>query len=906
MDNTSSNWRTQIASFRFEACGCELFPLALSVNAAVAGDNLVSVTWNDSELDTVAEYLVRRSRTPGGPYQTIAVIPDSTPGIPNGPGYSYDDPTVSGGITYYYVVVASDGGACKSPTTDEEAVTATGACTLAPLFAGIESVSTPYFGVCTLDLFWSAASGECSSDLSYNIYRSTTQGFTPGPASLLASGIDNTTYSDVNNLVSDTPYYYVVRAVDDTNGVEEANDTEAAGYPQGQLSVGTWTDDAGDAGPATMILDAPWQIDPAEGNLGPKVYKTGTYPNSTCAALTTPSFLLGATSTLTFHAKYEIESSWDKGEVQISTDGGATWQRVPLDGGYPGTSTNASDSCGLPTGTYFTGTGLDWAMYTADLTAWSGQQMQLRFLLSTDSSQTRQGWWIDDLTITDVEVPGTCATGSSCEANPLVNVQPEGPSTICAYDSPLLTACTNGGTPPFEYQWYEDGEVIPGATGSSFLPADLGTHRYNVKVKAATCDDTVTDGLDTQITLVDTPYFDGLVSVADAQLASCAIDLSWNPGSTVCDGPLEYVVYRDTVPAVSATADKVVASGLTTPGWTDNGGLLESTPYYYLVRALDRSTGNFDANSVVGNAMPSGPGTGVYDLFFDDFEDPATFANWTVSTGPGAHTCGDWARSSSSSYRPSGGSGSYALSLSENCAPLLPLTSTILDSPVIDLGVSGLNSATLEFDMYYAFKDGGDTATVEVWDGAAWQVLWTDANADLNAHRTFDVTPYANAGFRVRFNYQGANSDKWFSVDNVRVVVDIYNACATSSGPAPAPDGAAGTAPLRADRATLAGDAIDVTWDVSSCVAADYNLIYGNLADLSGYAVSGSACGIGTSGAYAWSSVPAGDLFFLVVGTDGAGVESSWGHDGLATERNGMAPSFTCSTVTKDISSSCP
>jgi hypothetical protein len=244
--------------------------------------------------------------------------------------------------------------------------------------------------------------------------------------------------------------------------------------------------------------------------------------------------------------------------------------------------------------------------------------------------------------------------------------------------------------------------------------------------------------------------------------------------------------------------------------------------------------------------------------------------------------------------------------LSEGCASVLPLTSTILDSPVIDLGVSGLNSATLEFDMYYAYKDGGDTATVEVWDGAAWQILWTDPNANVNGHRTYDVTAYANADFRVRFNYQYANSDKWFSVDNVSVVVDIYNSCATTAGPMPAPDGRAGTAPLRADRATLSGDMIDVTWDVSSCMASDYNLIYGNLADLAGYVVSGSACGIGTSGSHTWTGVPAGDLFFLVVGTDGAGVESSWGVDGLQTERNGMTPSLECSTVMKDISSSCP
>jgi hypothetical protein len=63
---------------------------------------------------------------------------------------------------------------------------------------------------------------------------------------------------------------------------------------------------------------------------------------------------------------------------------------------------------------------------------------------------------------------------------------------------------------------------------------------------------------------------------------------------------------------------------------------------------------------------------------------------------------------------------------------------------------------------------------------------------------------------------------------------------------------------------------------------------------------------VGTTGSYTWSGVPAGDLFFLVVGTDGAGTESSWGMDSLPSERNGMTHSGECSTTVKEISSSCP
>jgi len=52
--------------------------------------------------------------------------------------------------------------------------------------------------------------------------------------------------------------------------------------------------------------------------------------------------------------------------------------------------------------------------------------------------------------------------------------------------------------------------------------------------------------------------------------------------------------------------------------------------------------------------------------------------------------------------------------------------------------------------------------------------------------------------------------------------------------------------------------------------------------------------------------VPAGNLFFLVVGTDGAGTESSWGVTSVFGERSGLVPSGECGIAAKDISGSCP
>lgn len=120
------------------------------------------------------------------------------------------------------------------------------------------------------------------------------------------------------------------------------------------------------------------------------------------------------------------------------------------------------------------------------------------------------------------------------------------------------------------------------------------------------------------------------------------------------------------------------------------------------------------------------------------------------------------------------------------------------------------------------------------------------------------------------------------------------------------PDGRNATTPLRATRLTVAGDSLQVSWDVTSCPATDYNLIYGDLGSVASYTVSGAVCSIGTSGSYVWDGVPARDLYFLVVGTDGAGAESSWGLDGANQERNGSVPSGACGATIKDASRTCP
>lgn len=409
---TGSSWGTRIGSFRFDACGCALEITAPLASAAAIADNVVEVAWDDSSEPTIVEYRVFRAVSSGGPWELATTIPDTSPGSGGGAGYTWQDTSVSGGTTYHYVVRSSDGGACLSAPSNEVSALATGACTLAPLFDGVESAGTLFSSTCAVDVAWTAATSRCSgAPIFYSVHRSTTPGFVPGPATVIASNVSGTSFTDSAGLDSGVPYFYMVRATDAVSAVEDGNTAEASAIPAGPITLGTFADDAGDIGVAQLVMTSPWAVSTTSGVGGSRSYDTGEYTSNLCTPLETPELTLGAGSTLSFWAWHQIESGWDKGEVQISTDGGSSWARLALTPDYPNSSSYTSDECDLPTGRFFTGTNTTWTEYTADLSSFDGLSVMVRWLLSTDGSVVDDGWRIDNLTITQAGVPGACTPG---------------------------------------------------------------------------------------------------------------------------------------------------------------------------------------------------------------------------------------------------------------------------------------------------------------------------------------------------------------------------------------------------------------------------------------------------------------------------------------------------------------
>ncbi|MDR1294417.1 MAG: immune inhibitor A, partial [Bifidobacteriaceae bacterium] len=130
-------------------------------------------------------------------------------------------------------------------------------------------------------------------------------------------------------------------------------------------------------------------------------YWYGGQQNSGDSSVVSPEFTVPSAATLNARVKYRIENNYDYGYVEITTDGGDHW--TPINTSLS-TTTNPY---GYNKGFGITGgsatTDAQWAALTADLSAYEGEQAQIRFRYVTDTATLQVGLRIDTVSI---GVPG--------------------------------------------------------------------------------------------------------------------------------------------------------------------------------------------------------------------------------------------------------------------------------------------------------------------------------------------------------------------------------------------------------------------------------------------------------------------------------------------------------------------
>jgi hypothetical protein len=212
-------YRSSLAAFCLE-------PAPTNLIVSNAGDNSVSLIWDSTGVGT---YTVYRSTASGGPWSTLGTTSLT----------SWTDSTVQGGVTYYYTVSAT--GSCESDYAVEGSVAATGGCSLPPVFEGAVYATQQNGISCSVEVGWRAASTPCGSgSVTYDVHRSTSAGFIPGPGTLIAADLSVLSMVDSGPLSSGETYYYIVRATDTTLGIEDGNlNRQVVSYacPPTQISV---------------------------------------------------------------------------------------------------------------------------------------------------------------------------------------------------------------------------------------------------------------------------------------------------------------------------------------------------------------------------------------------------------------------------------------------------------------------------------------------------------------------------------------------------------------------------------------------------------------------------------------------------------------------------------------------
>ncbi|MGC9335561.1 MAG: hypothetical protein ACP5JJ_15530, partial [Anaerolineae bacterium] len=107
-------------------------------------------------------------------------------------------------------------------------------------------------------------------------------------------------------------------------------------------------------------------------------------------------------ATLSYWTWYDIESDWDYAYVQVSADGGATWEILETPSGV-GTNPNGNSFGWAYTGTSGNGENPEWIQEEVDLSDYAGREIQIRFEYITDDAVNRPGFVLDDVAIPEID-----------------------------------------------------------------------------------------------------------------------------------------------------------------------------------------------------------------------------------------------------------------------------------------------------------------------------------------------------------------------------------------------------------------------------------------------------------------------------------------------------------------------
>ena len=333
-----------------------------------------------------------------------------------------------------------------------------------------------------------------------------------------------------------------------------------------------------------------------------------TIPSDQILAMTN-AVALGATPPpLSFWHWYDTESTWDGGVLEISTDGGTTWNDMAANitqNGYSGTLRGTGNPLAGRNG--WTGNSGAFIKTMVNLSPYANQSAKFRFRMGSDNSVAASGWNVDDILIkkiaqvdmrsslfnttgTRVSVSDTVTeiTGSVGCTNAAITTQPANTSS-CSGNNATITVAATGSALQYQWQVSTDAGVtftnVAGATSATLtltaVTAGMSGNQYKVIVSNA-CPSTVTS------------------SVATLTVSSAATITSNPVNVTVCAGSNASFAVTATGSSLTYQWQVSTDAGAT---FTDIAGQTATT---LNLTSVTTGQNNYQYRAVVSSCNPTG------------------------------------------------------------------------------------------------------------------------------------------------------------------------------------------------------------------------------------------------------------------------------------------------------------
>lgn len=224
-------------------------------------------------------------------------------------------------------------------------------------------------------------------------------------ATLSENGVDSVALN-LTGLSSETAYTADLQLTDEVGNTSTFVDVPLFTTPAGATVADYPCDDESEATHSADVGTDVWSMTSTTGAHSNDLCWFGEdVPDTTDASLVVGPAAVPSSqgAVLSFWHYYNLESTYDGGVLEISTDNGTTWQDLGSNI-QSGSYDTVMEGSALKGQMAWTGTNDAMSQVFVDVSDFAGQSVYLRFRIVCDYSMSQTGWYVDDIKIGSVSI----------------------------------------------------------------------------------------------------------------------------------------------------------------------------------------------------------------------------------------------------------------------------------------------------------------------------------------------------------------------------------------------------------------------------------------------------------------------------------------------------------------------